>query len=321
MSEHFNSSLSQSAVQKWRCNQIVKQKIKLKITFTMTDGTGHRQSWASKTVTIRLSDVTKVYNHAYHKYEQSPTKLNLRNFVIIRVARKDGLRNSEIRTLEIERIDFQQRSFQVLDSKKHIYLPLPTDVLTLQFIKDLIDPRVKGYVFIHEGSWTQVKANQPLSRVELWQIVHDIALEVGIHGFNPRIFRQALAYEWYKEMRDNPNSKKTMKDLQQFLRHVNPKTTDIYMNKFYSFPDLQRAFDDDEGIQNSPLVPETAQASYKKMISHGDDSLKLKSPWVAGETICNGCGYVGFCKFAPLPQCASECRFKQTKEEELKKIG
>jgi len=281
MDNHFNSPLSRA--QKWRNNSIVKHQVTLKISFTMTNGTRHRQSWAGKTIIIRLSDVSKVYNHAYQKYEQSPTKVNLRNFVIIRVARKNGLRNSEIRTLEIERIDFQQRSFQVLDSKKHMFLPLPSDVLTLQFIKDLIDPRVNGYVFIHEGSWTQVKADQPLSRVEIWQIVHDIAEEVGVHGFNPRNLRQACAYEWYKKIKD-PNSKKTMKDLQQFLRHAHSKTTDIYVDKFYSFPDLQRAFDDDETM-----------------------------PFSEG-SICNKCSIFETCKFAPLPSCALECRFKPEKK-------
>jgi integrase len=285
MEKQFNSSLSRA--QKWCNNSIVKRKVTLKISFTMTNGSGHRQNWAGKTIIIRLSDVSKVYNHALRKYEQSPTKLNLRNFVIIRVARKNGLRNSEIRTLEIERIDFEQRSFQVLDSKKHVFLPLPTDVLTLQFIKDLIDPRVNGYVFIHEGSWTQVKADQPLSRVEIWQIVHDIAEEAGVAKFNPRHFRQALAYEWYKKTK-NPNSKKTMKDLQQFLRHAHSKTTDIYVDKFYSFPDLQRAFDDDETV-----------------------------PFNEG-CICNKCSIFETCKFAPLPSCASECRFKPEKKEELK---
>jgi integrase len=292
-------------------NKIVKAKIQLTLSFTMTDGTGHRQSWASKTVIIRLSDVSKVYNHALHKYEQKPTKLNLRNFVIIRVARKNGLRNSEIRTLEIERIDFEQRSFQVLDSKKHMFLPLPSDVLTLQFIKDLIDPRVKGYVFIHEGSWTHVKADQPLSRVEIWQIVHDIAEEAGVKSFNPRNLRQACAYEWYKKMRDNPNSKKTMKDLQQFLRHAHSKTTDIYVDKFYSFPDLQRAFDDDEGIQNQPLLAGPPGFEPGR-------ELNPRTP-MGFNSICAGCGYVEFCKFAPLPQCASECRFKPEQKELIEK--
>jgi len=307
---HFNQSLS--AVEKWRCNQIVKRKIQLTLSFTMTDGSSHRQNWAGKTVIIRLSDVSKVYNHAYQKYEQSPTKLNLRNFVIIRVARKNGLRNSEIRTLEIERIDFEQRSFQVLDSKKHVFLPLPTDVLTLHWIKDLIDPRVSGYVIIHEGSWTNVKADQPLSRVEIWQIVHDIAEEAGVHGFNPRIFRQALAYEWYKKIKD-PNSKKTMKDLQQFLRHAHSKTTDIYVDKFYSFPDLQRAFDDDgtfqsefEGIQNQPFY-----------LNPNRGDLNPRTPT---DSICNDCPLYpcNFSRNAPLPSCALECRFKPKQKEMIK---
>lgn len=265
-----------------------KWKRRVTLKFTMTNGAGHRQSWQTKSIIIRLSDVAKVYNHAYRKYEQKPTKLNLRNFVIIRVSRINGLRNSEIRTLTIEYIDFEERSFQVLDSKKHTFFQLPTDALTLHWIKELIGERQRGYVFIHEGSWTQVKADQPLSRVEIWQIVHDIAEEAGVHGFNPRYLRHVFAYEWYRKMREDKDSKKTMLGLQHGLRHTEIKTTGIYVNKFYSPEDLQREFDDNETVPFNP------------------------------NCICNECGIFETCKFAPLPSCARSCIYKPEKKEELK---
>jgi integrase len=260
------------------------------------------QHWASEAIIIRRSDVSKVYNHAYHKYEQTPNKVNLRNFLIIRVTRKIGLRNSEIRLLEIERIDFESRIVEVLDSKKHEFIPLTLDMLTLQLIQDLVGTRSKGYVFVHQGSWIHVKADQPLSRVEIWQIVHDIADEVGVKGFNPRKFREAFAYEWYKKMMKDKHSKKTMKGLQKYMRHSDSKTTDIYLDKLYSPEDLQEEFDDDgtfqsefEGIQNQPLVVPAEVAS-------------------AG-SICDNCSNLSICKFALLPSCVSECRFKVAKSQ------
>jgi len=278
-----NSLTDLSPVEKWRNNSIVKRKIQLTLSFTMTNGTGQQRR--SQTVIIRLNDVAKVYNHAYRKYEQKPSKVNLRNFLIIRVARKNGLRNTEIRTLTIERIDFDARIFQVLDSKKHVYFPLPQDMLTLQWIKELIDPRVSGYVFIHFGTYKYARQDKPLTRIQIWQIVHDIAEEVGIHSFSPQNLREAFAYEWYRKMRDDPKSRKTLKGLQNYMRHTEIKTTGLYMDKFYSPEDLQREFDDDETV---PF----------------DEN-----------SICNKCPIFETCKFAPLPSCAESCKYKMKKEE------
>ena len=309
MVNQFNSSLSQSAVQKWRSNQIVKQKIKLKITFTMTNGTGHRQNWAGEAIIIRRSDVEHV--HDYVRQNAYP-----RDFLIIHIPMKIGLRNSEIRTLRIENIDFENHSFEVYDSKKYELFPLPLDMLSLELIQDLIGEREEGYVFTHQGSWTQVKADQPLSRVEIWQIVHDIAEEAGVEGFNPRILRHYFAACWYEEMK-RLGSRKTLVGLQRILRHKSLAITQIYLGKLVFFEDIQSEF---EGIQNSPLVPETLAhvTSAKTPLCRARDN-RVPIAWEsAGQTICNGCGYVGFCKFAPLPSCVDSCRFKPEKKEMIK---
>ena len=236
---HFNSSLS--AVQKWRSNTIVKAKVSLTVTFTMTNGDCPTHA---KPILISLDDVELVYNHAYEKYENYPSKLNLRDFVIVRVVRKIGLRNSEVRTLKIELINFSQRFAMVLDSKKGVYFKLPFDVLTLHFMRELADPRRRGYLIIHEGgTWTKIKHGKPLTKMQVYNIVHNLALEVGVEGFSPRSLRRAFAYEWNRKIKDK-NSKKTLKGLQLMMRHVDWKTTGLYVDKMFCFEDLQREFDD-----------------------------------------------------------------------------
>lgn len=302
MNNHFKQSLFPSWVRNWNSNAIVKRKLKLTVRFSYTlrdGGGGHRGSWAGEAIIIRRSDIEKV--HAYAREHCS-----LRDFLIVHIPMEIGLRNSEIRTLRIENIDFESRSFEVLDSKKLELFPLPLDMLSLQLIKDLVGDRSEGHVFIHMGSWTSVKHDEPLSRVEIWQIVHDIGEKAGVKGVNPRLLRHYFAAHWIFDLKGD------IVVLQRLLRHKNLAITTIYVSKLSFFEDIQKAY---EGIQNSPLVPETTQASYKKMISHGDGSLMLKSPWVAGETICNGCGYVEFCKFAPLPSCVLVCKHKTIKKE------
>jgi hypothetical protein len=305
MENHFNQSLS--PVEKWRSNQIVKQKIKLTLSFTMTDGSSHRQNWAGEAIIIRRSDVEHV--HDYARQNACP-----RDFLIIHIPMKIGLRNSEIRTLKIENIDFENRSFEVLDSKKYELFPLPLDMLSLELIQQLIGERQEGYVFTHQGSWTQVKRDEPLSRVEIWQIIHDIALEAGVKGFNPRILRHYFAAHWIFDLKGN------IVVLQRILRHKNLTVTTIYVSKLSFFEDIQKAY---EGIQNQPLIPETAleRTHFASGLPEENSPCRERNfriSEVAGETICNGCVHVEFCKFAPLPSCASECRFKPEQKEMIK---
>ena len=254
MKNHFNLPLS--AVQKWRNSELVKRRFSLTVSFTMTNKGEHSQNWQQKPILISLEAVETVYRHAYSKYEQSPTKLNLRNFLIIRLPRKIGLRTMEIATSKIEYVNFTQRIMLVLDSKKHELSPLPIDVLTLHFIQELVGSRKSGYIFLHEGgTWTRVKADAPLTKAWIWQIVRRIAKEAGVEGFNPRDLRRAFAYEWHKKIKDK-KSRKTMKGLQLMMRHLHQKTTDVYLDSMYSFEDLQREFDDDAQEIEKEMVRE-----------------------------------------------------------------
>jgi integrase len=196
---------------------------------------------------------------------------------------KIGLRNSEIRMLRIENIDFEDRTFQVLDSKKYELFPLPLDILTLQLIKDLIGKRQEGYVFTHQGSWTHVKADQPLSRVEIWQIIHDIAEKAGVKRFSPRLLRHYFAAHWiYVE-------KKNVVTLQGLMRHSDLSVTFFYTRRLTFFEDWQREYD---GVKNGPF----------------QEFEKESNPVSIEDSVCKNCSNLSICKFAPLPSCVSRCR-------------
>jgi hypothetical protein len=288
-------------------NKVVKSKMRLTVKLLMTNGGTHRRDWAGEAIVIKRSDVEHV--HAYAQQHANP-----RDFLILHIPMKIGLRNSEIRSLRIEHIDFENRSFQVLDSKKYTFFPLPLDMLSLQLVKDLVGERCEGLVFTHRGSWTKVKADEPLSRVEIWQIIHDIAEKVGVKGFNPRILRHYFAAHWVYD------EKKSLVTLQRILRHKSLAVTQVYLSKLSFFEDVQREFD---GVQNSPLVPETTQLQLNDVSQFNTRNSKQVG-WVAGETICNGCSNLALCrswtqKNSPLPSCASECRFKPEKKEMIEK--
>jgi integrase len=195
---------------------------------------------------------------------------------------KIGLRTGEIASFRIENIDFDTRSFRVLDSKQKVLYPLPLDVVTLQLIQDLIWERLEGYVFTRARSWKHVKEGMPLSVQEIWHIIHAIGLDAGVEGFKPRMLREYFAANWAHTER------KSLPTLQQILRHKSLETTQVYINKLVFFEDVQREFD---GVRNGPLM---------------------------AESVCKGCSVVSVCKYAPLPSCVEGCRFRQQKKEELK---
>lgn len=291
------TELSQSRAPHSQSEAIVKWRTRLTVKFTMTNGAGHRSNWAGEAIVIKRSQIEHI--HAYAREHCS-----LRDFLIVHLPMEIGLRNSEIRTLKIENISFESRSFEVLDSKKLELFPLPLDMLSLQLIQDLIGSRPKGYVFIHK-TWKLSRKDVPLSDVEIWQITHNIGEKAGVKGYNPRMGRHYFAAHWIFVL------KKSLAVLQRILRHKNLAVTTIYLSKLVFFEDIQKAY---EGIQNRPLVPETAQVIDNEASPRGS-SLPRKILEAAEETICNGCANVEFCKFKPLPSCVDSCRFKPKQKE------
>jgi len=262
------------------------------------------RNWASEAIIIKRSDIEKVHDWAREN-------CSLRDFLLIRLPMKIGLRNSEIRTLKVENINFHDHSFMALDSKKYELFPLPLDMLTLQLIQDLIGNRNSGYVFEHKSSWIHVKANQPLSRVQIWEIIHDIAEKAGVKGFNPRILRHYFAIMYLREQEEQPDwqrkRRRTLETLRKLLRHSHLGVTQIYLSKLTFFEDMQEEY---ESVQNEPIVDQVDPLGFEP------------SAGFEPASICNDCSNLALCsswtkKSAPLPSCVSSCRFYVPKQELL----
>jgi len=268
-------------------------------------GFRERNNWASEAIIIKRSDVEKVHDWAREN-------CNLRDFLLVRLPMKIGLRNSEIRTLKVENINFHDHSFQVLDSKKHTLFPLPLDMLTLQHIQDLIGMRTEGYVFTHTTSWTYVKHEQPLSHVQIWTLIHEIAEKAGVKGFNPRILRHYFAIMYLREQEEQPDWQKkrrrTLETLRKLLRHSHLGVTQIYLSKLTFFEDMQEEY---ESVQNEPIVDR-----------EGIQNQPFASVEASTESICNDCSNLALCrswtqKSSPLPSCVTKCQFHAYAQQEV----
>jgi integrase len=260
------------------------------------------RNWASEAIIIKRSDVERV--HEYAREHASP-----RDFLLIRLPMKIGLRTSEIRTLKIENINFHERSFMVLDSKKYTFFPLPLDVLTLQLIQDLNGMKNKGYVFEHKNSWTYTKKDQPLSRVQIWTIIHEIAEKAGVPGFNPRILRHYFAAMYLREQEEKPGwikkRRRTLETLRKILRHSHLGVTQIYLSKLTFFEDMQEEY---ESVQNEPFE------EFPDIIEKFSQQNQLY------RQLCAKCKHEPICKFKEqlqLSPWAEGCRFYAPKIEVL----
>lgn len=280
-SEHFKSSLS--TVTKSRSIAIVKWTVRATIKFAMTNGGWHARGEA---IIVRRTDVEHVHDYAR-------VHCKLRDFLLVRLPMKIGLRTTEIGTLTIEDIDFESRSFEVLDSKKKRMFPLPLDVLTLQFIKDLIGDKTEGPVFTRE-TW-KMRQNMPLTRGAVWHMIHKIGLEAGVQGFSPRLLRHYFAAHWiYVEHK----SKQT---LQTILRHTNPLTTEFYLARLSFFEDMEKEY----RRTREPYIDTREVSDFYREHCAKCDRLPT-------------CKYVDQVSGSPW---ASGCRFYKPKKKELIRHG
>lgn len=263
--------------------------------------TTKRQYDSGQTIVIRRDDVKHI--EAYAR-----AHCDLRDYLMIRLPKKIGLRTHEIATLSIEDINFQNRSFQVLDSKKHRFYPLPLDPLTLQLIKDLIGRRDEGVVFLHKN-WKRKNQGKPLTNVAVWKAIKTIGEAAGVKGFHPRVLRHYFAAEWVYVQ------KKSMESLRRILRHKNLRVTHSYLSRLVFFEDVQSEYDE---IRSGPFIEQPRDEEFARVTSDFEKSLNPNyQEW------CSRCDHEPICKFL-TEFCASKyagsCKYFMVKEQEIKKL-
>lgn len=200
-----------------------------------------------KAIVIRKDDVVRVSEYA-RDY------MRLRDYLMIRLPMKIGLRTSEICTFRIEDINLRDRSFRVLDSKKKEKFPLPLDMITLELILNLIDEREKGFVFRRLTSRSDRTPEQPLTRKAVYLRIRQIGEEAGVEGFHPRVLRRYFAAMWvYGDPALPPQQRKrgSLETLRRILRHSHLGVTSDYVSKLVFFEDMQREYQE---LQANPIM-------------------------------------------------------------------
>jgi hypothetical protein len=243
-------------------------------------------------IIVRRVDILRVHDYARQHCD-------LRDYMLIRLPLKVGLRTGEICSLRIEDIDFCNHAFSVTDSKRKRAYPLPLDPISLQLIQDLVGQRLTGYVFTQKASWKNARAGKRLTDSTVWIRVKRIAEAAGVNRFNPRLLRHFFAADWNLQ-------KKNIEVLRRILRHKSLAYTQFYLARLMFWEDVQREY---ESVQDGPFVGDVKSQSLQ-MQSAEPMLSSFYQEW------CVNCASMHVCKLIDqTPAWATGCHFYVVKEE------
>ena len=177
----------------------------------------------------------------------SSTPKRLKAEVIIRILLNTGIRSGELKTLDVQDVDYTAKQLYIIDSKKHERKAVPVDTKTLDLIQRYAHSRSEGPLII-----SQVTKGR-MTRAAIQKTVRKAAEKAGIHKkVSPRTLRHTFAITWLRHGGD-------IETLRRILRH----TTLLSTQKYLDF-EQARVLREYQRIFNHhlvrPLVPERKRA-------------------------------------------------------------
>jgi integrase/recombinase XerD len=155
------------------------------------------------------------------KHMIAASSKNSRDSMVIKCLFYLGMRNSELRNLHIEEMDYINRMVKVVQGKgrKDRYVPIPSREFAAE-LRELAGKRTRGLLI--EGRGT----DNMLSDRHIRRIVKKYAIEAGIRKpeeIHPHTLRHS--YATYLQNQGLP-----LNAIQQVLGHENIETTTIYLH-------------------------------------------------------------------------------------------
>ena len=270
----------------------------------LPDGAGYGMFWKSqKTIILRRTDFLKLHDYALNH-------ASLRDFCIIRVPMKCGLRPGEVRCLSWEQVDFETLTLNVVDSKKYETFPVPMDPMTADYLRQLRCKYTSKWVFPHDPeSHTWKHWTNPLSYDAFTKIVKKLARLAGCVSWKKMtlyMLRHYFAANWaYPQDGKSPGNLHTLCNI---LRQSNIMVTHVYLRHFVFYEDEQAEYN---RLQAGPF------ASNLQLQGQGGSSEFL-------ERWCSRCDREATCRFvdqAVASPWADGCRYfklKLIEKEEIK---
>jgi integrase len=226
---------------------------------------------------------------------------SLRDFCLIRVPMRCGVRPGEIQHLRWDQVDFEKLTLNIVDSKKHKTSPVPMDLATADYLKQLLDQGQNRFGWVIERDpqgriW--VDSPEALSYEDLEFVVKKWAKAAGCETWKKitlYALRHFFAASWaYPGDGKAPGN---LHALSKILRHRSLFYTQVYLSRLVFYEDIQ---DEYNRIQTWPF------AGDKKADGVPACGNEFFDTW------CRDCGHLSTCKFidnAMRSPWASGCRY------------
>jgi integrase len=225
----------------------IKKTAATQLIFYQTNGAGHEMFMPNQEIIeLRRADFLRLHDYALNN-------ASLRDFCIIRVPMKCGLRPGEVRCLRWKQVDFSGLTLNVVDSKKYETFPVPMDPLTADYLGHLKQKLKSNWVFPHDPEshawkhWTTC-----LSYDAFDKIVKKWARLAGCQSWqrmNLYLLRHFFAANWaYPADGKRPGN---LHALSKILRHKSLAYTQVYLSRLVFYEDLQAEYN---RLQTGPFV-------------------------------------------------------------------
>ena len=147
----------------------------------------------------------------------APEREKLRDRLILRMLYRCGLRVSELTSLRIEDIEFEEGTLMVRHGKGGRDRLIPVDHQTMDMIEYFVDEETSGYLILSER-------NEQLSTRQVERIVEQYGRLANIEQpIHPHMLRHSFAVHCLK-------SGMNLRTVQKMLGHSSLTTTQIYLD-------------------------------------------------------------------------------------------
>jgi integrase len=157
---------------------------------------------------------------------------------------KCGLRPGEIQSLRWEKVDFNALTLNILDTKKHSSFPVPMDLATADYLRELKADLREGWVIDRNPKscgWRDRTDHLSLENLE--HILKKWARLAGCETWQKmRVYdlRHFFAANWaYPSDGKKPGN---LHALSKILRHSTLLSTQIYLSRLVFYEDLQAEY-------------------------------------------------------------------------------
>jgi hypothetical protein len=252
--------------------------------FYQTNGAGHGMFYPARdAITLRRSDFRRLHDYTL-------AHASLRDFCIVRVPMKTGIRPGEVRCLQWNQVDFTRLTLNLIDSKKYEVFPVPMDALTAEYLQRLHEKFRDTWVFAHDPEshawkhWTTC-----LSYDAFDKIIKKWARVAGCQTWRHMtlyMLRHYFAANWaYPPDGRRPGN---LHALSRILRHKSLASTEVYLSRLVFYEDLQAEYN---RLQPSPLAqqPNAANLFFEHWCRRCDHQLTCRfvdqaaaNPWAMG---------------------------------------